>query len=727
MEQSSTDEEDNDDEDEDMGELAVETCGTATKPTDKLQKVMPLEVEHLSRRQHIENEIVSTEEKYVDALQYLGAEYEQPLRRLAAGGSGGNAGIFTLEELDLIFSSANLIRNFNESMLLDFHRSRHAVQTKGCADGNYTYDQSLASIIKTRAPFMKIYTSYLQEMDERLAIVKRRLQKAKRSGGVAGDPNTNLEAFERSKRMRLEALLIQPVQRLPRYKLLLADLLKATPPTHGDYEEITEALDLVAESAGHCNAFLNEVQSHNQAWNLHEELGKSLGLEYCSHRRLLKRGPAGKRNRRGRIQPLELFLFTDVLVYGDKIAGVFRTRRRIPLYPAGTITCTFGATNSQIIILSRVRSFVLDFHGDEDAAEWFHALQDALGQNSPNGQLHQQNSTIAKALSSRASVAVAKFQSHRVRTAPDDDAMKLVNAASSFLDNVPIQQRRASLMPPTAGNTERTEYQPLWVPNTTRCSICGQPFSLFHRPHHCRFCGKCVCGACSHSRAPASSDDASHSISPGRSRAEMVRICDECTTSSPSYAADRHGKQSSPLASSENDIGLATSTPIPSMPPSTGSAELNLDRPPAPPPPPLPTRLSSRRSQNISTTVRAELSQLAKERGGVPRQNLRPMTDHGGMRGTASPTSDDTVGESGDWTVSPSRRRIVSKLKPPSQFVSVTISSTQAKNSPAHGYPTERRRLSQQGYDLLQQFGGKRRSSRNTTSSGLFLEPNASP
>lgn len=213
MGQTSTDDDDNDDDNDDS---EYETCDSATNTTEKLQQVMPLEVAHLSRRQHIENEIVSTEEKYVDALQYLDAEYEQPLRRLAAGGSSGSGGIFTLEELDLIFSSANLIRNFNESMLLDFHRNRHAVRTKGRADGTYTYDQSLASIIKTRAPFMKIYTSYLQEMDERLAIVKRRLQKAKRSGGVAGDPNTNLEAFERSKRMRLEALLIQPVQRLPR-------------------------------------------------------------------------------------------------------------------------------------------------------------------------------------------------------------------------------------------------------------------------------------------------------------------------------------------------------------------------------------------------------------------------------------------------------------------------------------------------------------------------------
>jgi hypothetical protein len=35
---------------------------------------------------------------------------------------------------------------------------------------------------------------------------------------------------------------------------------------------------------------------------------------YSSQRKLIKRGAAGKHNRRGAIQQLELFLFTDVLV-----------------------------------------------------------------------------------------------------------------------------------------------------------------------------------------------------------------------------------------------------------------------------------------------------------------------------------------------------------------------------------------------------------------------------
>ena len=136
----------------------------------------------LSQRQHIENEIVSTEESFVESLRYLGNEYEQPLRRQLKTSSGPS--IFSREELDVIFADTAIIRNFNESLLSDFHHSQHPVDGEEEAEEEvppatastaissrtrttdptraYMYSPSLPSIIKTRAPFMKIYTAYVR-------------------------------------------------------------------------------------------------------------------------------------------------------------------------------------------------------------------------------------------------------------------------------------------------------------------------------------------------------------------------------------------------------------------------------------------------------------------------------------------------------------------------------------------------------------------------------------
>ncbi|CAN0442469.1 unnamed protein product, partial [Laminaria digitata] len=40
----------------------------------------------------------------------------------------------------------------------------------------------------------------------------------------------------------------------------------------------------------------------------------------------------------------------------------------------------------------------------------------------------------------------------------------------------------------------------LWVPDAVAsdCMVCARPFNLVFRRHHCRRCGTCMCGSCSH-------------------------------------------------------------------------------------------------------------------------------------------------------------------------------------------------------------------------------------
>jgi len=47
--------------------------------------------------------------------------------------------------------------------------------------------------------------------------------------------------------------LIAPIQRIPRYNLLLKDLIKSTSDSHPDYQNLKAALALMQEVAGHVN------------------------------------------------------------------------------------------------------------------------------------------------------------------------------------------------------------------------------------------------------------------------------------------------------------------------------------------------------------------------------------------------------------------------------------------------------------------------------------------
>lgn len=40
---------------------------------------------------------------------------------------------------------------------------------------------------------------------------------------------------------------------------------------------------------------------------------------------------------------------------------------------------------------------------------------------------------------------------------------------------------------------------PVWIPDreAKTCMTCAKAFNVVNRRHHCRYCGKVVCGACS--------------------------------------------------------------------------------------------------------------------------------------------------------------------------------------------------------------------------------------
>ena len=60
---------------------------------------------------------------------------------------------------------------------------------------------------------------------------------------------------------------------------------------------------------------------------------------------------------------------------------------------------------------------------------------------------------------------------------------------------------------------------PLWIPDerVTMCHLCASEFTITYRRHHCRACGKIVCGPCSANKAP---------LKYNSFRAD--RVCNEC-------------------------------------------------------------------------------------------------------------------------------------------------------------------------------------------------------
>jgi len=123
----------------------------------------------------------------------------------------------------------------------------------------------------------------------------------------------------------LSSLLITPVQRLPRYNLLLDEFLKRTPDNHPDLKKLQEALTAMKQATESVNESKRTAEDQTALLRIDEELGgKCKGL-IVAHRRYIHQDDISfyqldqlKESERAKEKKGVLYLFNDILVVASK-------------------------------------------------------------------------------------------------------------------------------------------------------------------------------------------------------------------------------------------------------------------------------------------------------------------------------------------------------------------------------------------------------------------------
>lgn len=97
----------------------------------------------------------------------------------------------------------------------------------------------------------------------------------------------------RHEQINLESYLLLPIQRIPRYRMLLDDLARSTPPTHGiSGDPIEDALQEIVALASSMNEEKRESESRRKLVKWQQRIrGKFSTPLVQAHRRLLLDGP----------------------------------------------------------------------------------------------------------------------------------------------------------------------------------------------------------------------------------------------------------------------------------------------------------------------------------------------------------------------------------------------------------------------------------------------------
>jgi len=244
-------------------------------------------------------EIVKTERTYVRSLQTIVQNFMEPLQK---------SGLIRNDEKSKLFSNVNLIVGVNQTLL---HQLEERVS-------DWSFETCLGDVFLTLSPYLIMYTTYISNYTQAMETYQR-LQQQPAFANMITKCKATLDA-----KLSFEDYQIMPVQRIPRYVLLVEGLLKYTPESHPDRALLTDALALLRDVAKK----INEQRRLNEAMQKVMEIQQSI-IGFSEElvqpsRRLVHEGEVTRfENGHTASSNCFLFLFNDILVVTERKKSMF--------------------------------------------------------------------------------------------------------------------------------------------------------------------------------------------------------------------------------------------------------------------------------------------------------------------------------------------------------------------------------------------------------------------
>ncbi|XP_027976324.1 FYVE, RhoGEF and PH domain-containing protein 2 isoform X3 [Eumetopias jubatus] len=398
----------------------------------------------------IVQELLETEKAYVARLHLLDQVFFQELLREARGSKA-----FPEDVVRLIFSNISSIYQFHAQFFLPELQQRL---------DSWTATPRIGDVIQKLAPFLKMYSEYVKNFERAVELLATWTEKSTPFQEVI----TRIQSSEASGSLTLQHHMLEPVQRIPRYELLLKEYVQKLPAQAPDRADAQKALDMIFSAAQHSNAAVTEMERLQDLWDVYQRLGLEDDIVDPSNT-LLREGPVLKISFR-RSDPMEryLFLFNNMLLYCIpkviQVGAQFQVRTRIDVAGMKVRELTDAEFPHSFLVSGKQRTLELQARSQEEMISWIQSCQAAID------QIEKRNETFKAAVQG-----------------PEGDTQEQE-----------LQSEELGLRAPQ------------WVRDkmVTMCMRCQEPFNaLTRRRHHCRACGYVVCARCSEYRAELQYND----------------------------------------------------------------------------------------------------------------------------------------------------------------------------------------------------------------------------
>jgi len=192
------------------------------------------------KRLNIAQELLDTEKTYVSRLKLIAVNFYQAVQDFNARSKH----VMPHSDVQLMFLNIRQIHQLNENILQE-------LQTRM---DNWSKQEGLGDVFCRLAPFLKLYSTYTAGFEDAMKLLTEWTSKEKRFDALVRD-----FARETSSGLGVSHYMLEPVQRIPRYRLLLADYLKYLPEDSPDRPATTKALGIISEAADRTNDRIKEL------------------------------------------------------------------------------------------------------------------------------------------------------------------------------------------------------------------------------------------------------------------------------------------------------------------------------------------------------------------------------------------------------------------------------------------------------------------------------------
>lgn len=333
--------------------------------------------EMLEKRGKIVKEIEATEQTYVASLHLCMQFYLQPLHSIPPD----KKPIIHSKYVDVIFGALPDIFEVHMAVLEDLKNAIAVASDPSKAN--------VAAVFLNHKESFKSYTTYINNYNHAM----NTLDKCQRKSAFTEFlHNVSTEKEGEVSLLNLPSYLIMPIQRLPRYVLLLSDLVKNTPKSHSDYKAGLEALDDIREVADYVNEEKRIAENMQQILEIQSTIA-GISKSLLSRRRCFVRegdlSIEATKNKAG-VKTLHYFLFNDMLLLCHEgssltLSNIFSRQKKRKMWTVVYESSVFqidvqalkdrhDRKNAASIVLKR-QELVAHFDTSESKAEWIELFQ----------------------------------------------------------------------------------------------------------------------------------------------------------------------------------------------------------------------------------------------------------------------------------------------------------------------------------------------------------------